>query len=64
MNFTVVRAVRGADLSSPEPGERLRRVNPITPPRVSPAGIDLPYAEEVLRLELSEFAKTIPGGLE
>jgi len=26
--------------------------------------MDLPYAEEVLHLEISDFAKTIPGALE
>jgi len=26
--------------------------------------MDLPYAEEVLHLEISDFAQTIPGALE
>ena len=64
MNFTVVRAVRGSDLSPPRPTEGLRRVSLLPPPPGSPAAMDLPYAEEVLHLEISDFAETIPGALE
>jgi hypothetical protein len=64
MNFTVVRAVRGSDLSPPRPSEGLRRVSLLAPPPGSPAAMDLPYAEEVLHLEISDFPKTIPGALE
>jgi len=26
--------------------------------------MDLPYADEVLHLEISDFPKTVPGGLD
>ncbi len=61
MTFTVVRAVSGSDLSAGERGERLQRVVQTTPP--PPAIMDLPYAEEILQLDLSDFAKTVPGAL-
>jgi hypothetical protein len=64
MNFTVVRAVRGSDLSPTRPSEGLRLVSLLPPPPVSPAAMDLPYAEEVLHLEISDFPETIPGALE
>lgn len=64
MNFTVVRAVRGSDLSPTRPSERLRRVSLLPPPPGSPAAMDLPYAEEVLHLEIGDFPETIPGALE
>ena len=56
MNFTVVRAVRGSDLSPPRPDEALRRVSLLPPPAPRlPAAMDLPYAEEVLHLEIGDF---------
>ena len=64
MNFTVVRAVRGSDLSPGKPTEGLRRVSQLPPSPGSPAPMDLPYAEEVLHLEISDFPKTTPGHLE
>ena len=64
MNFTVARAVRGSDLSPPRPSEGLRRATPLPSPAGSPAAMDLPYVEEVLHLDLSEFAETVPGFLE
>jgi len=64
MNFTVVRAVRGSDLSAPRPSEGLARVSLLPPTPGSPAPMDLPFAEEVLHLEISDFPKTIPGRLE
>ncbi len=65
MSFTVVRAVRGSDLSSPSPSEGLRRVSLLPPPPTrAPAAMDLPYADEVLHLEVSDFPKTVPGNLE
>jgi len=64
MNFTVVRAVRGSDLSPSRPTEALGRISLLpTPPR-SPAAMDLPYADEVLHLEITDFPKTIPSALE
>jgi len=64
MNFTVVRAVRGSDLSPPRPSEGLGRVSVLPPTPLPPAPMDLPFAEEVLHLEISDFPKTIPGRLE
>jgi len=64
MNFTVVRAVRGSDLSPPKPGERLGRVSLLPPSPGSPAAMDLPYADELLHLDISEFPKTVPGSLD
>jgi len=64
MNFTVVRAVRGSDLSPPAPTERLGRTSVLPPTPGVPAAMDLPYAEELLHLEIGDFPKTIPGGLE
>ncbi len=62
MIFTVVRAVRGADSTAAESRDRLQRVIQTELP--PPAHMDIPYAEEVLHLDLSDFAKTIPGALE
>jgi len=64
MNFTVVRAVRGSDLSPPRPGEGLRRVTLLPPSPGSPAAMDLPYADEVLHLEIGDFQETVPGSLD
>ena len=64
MSFTVVRAVRGSDLSPPRPSEGWGQVNLLPPAPGSPAPMDLPFAEEVLHLEISDFPKTIPGRLE
>jgi hypothetical protein len=63
MNFTVVRAVRGSDLSPTRPTEALGRIGPAAPP-TSPAAMDLPYADEVLHLEITDFPNTIPSALE
>lgn len=59
MTFTVTRAVRGADSPATEPAERLQRAVGITPDL--PASMDLPCAEELLHLYLSDFAETVPG---
>ncbi len=64
MNFTVVRAVRGSDLSPPKPGEGLRTVSLLPPCPGSPAAMDLPYADEVLHLDIGDFPKTVPGSLD
>jgi len=64
MNFTVVRAVRGSDLSPPKPSEGLRRVSLLPPSPGWPAAMDLPYADEVLHLEIGDFPQTVPGGLD
>ena len=62
MNFTVVRAVRGSDLSPSRPTEGWGRGSASF--HRSPAAMDLPYADEVLHLEISDFPETIPGALE
>ena len=64
MTFTLVRAVRGSDLSPPRPSEESPRLSPIPALPRSPAVMDLPYLEEVLHLELGDFPRTIPGDLE
>ena len=64
MNFTVVRAVRGSDLSPPAPTERLGRTSVLPPAAAAPAAMDLPFAEEVLHLEIGDFPKTVPGALD
>lgn len=64
MTFTVVRAVRGADAPAPESSERLQRVGKREAPPIAPASMDLPCAGELLHLELSDFAKTVPGALD
>jgi hypothetical protein len=64
MNFTVVRAVRGSELSPPKPSEGFRRGSLISPSPGSPSAMDLPYADEVLHLEISDFPETVPGGLD
>jgi hypothetical protein len=62
MSFTVVRAVRGAEVVAAESADRLRRTAPVVPP--PPASMDLPYADEVLHLEIGDFAETVPAALE
>jgi len=65
MSFTVVRAVRGSDLRPVKPLEGWGRVSVLPPPPAgSPAPMDLPYADNVLHLEISDFPKTVPGDLE
>ena len=64
MKFTVVRAVRGSDLSPARPSEGLGRVSRLPPLPRPPAAMDLPYADEVLHIEISDFPETVPAGLE
>ena len=65
MKFTLVRAVRGSELSPLPPAEDLRRVSLLPPPPArAPAAMDLPYADEVLHLEIGDFPQTVPGRLE
>lgn len=59
MTFTVTRAVRDADSTARKPADRLQRAIRTMPTRS--ANMDLPYAEEVLHLDLSDFAETVPG---
>ena len=64
MTFTVVRAVRGAEAATFEPGGKLQRtVQNAVSPTATP--MDLPYAERVIRLDFTgaDFPKTIPGFL-
>ena len=64
MNFTVVRAVRGSELSPPKPSDGLRRGNIVLPSPGLPAAMDLPYADEVLHLEIRDFPETVPGSVD
>ncbi len=64
MTFTVVRAVRGAELTAPEHSDKPQRLLNTAAPLICAAVMDIPYVEEVLRLDLSDFAKTIPGALK
>lgn len=59
MSFTVTRAVRGVGLPATEAADKLQRAIIATP--AFSASMDLPYAEEVLHLDLSDFAETVPG---
>lgn len=59
MTFTVTRAVRAAETPATEPADSLRQTIR-TAPQMS-ASMDLPYAEEVLHLDLRDFAETVPG---
>ena len=59
MSFTVTRAVRGVESPATEPADKLQRAVIATP--AFSASMDLPYAEEVLHLDLSDFAETVPG---
>jgi hypothetical protein len=64
MTFTVVRAVREAESIAPEPTQRPRRLVEVAAPSIVAAAMDIPYVEEVLRLDLNDFAETIPGALK
>jgi hypothetical protein len=64
MIFTVVRAVRGAESTASEQPDKPRRLVEIAAPSIAAAAMDIPYVEEVLRLDLNDFPRTIPGGLE
>ena len=65
MTFTVVRAVRGIEPTESEPLDKLkRRPTAVTALSVPVAAMDIPFAEEVIRLDLREFPRTIPGSLE
>ncbi len=64
MTFTVVRAVREAEAPASEPSDKLQGTIHHAMP-LSPAAMDLPYAEQVIRLDFvsGDFARTIPSGL-
>ena len=59
MIFNVTRAVRGADSPPTHPADRLQRA--IQTPLDGPSTMDLPRAEELLHLNMREFADTVPG---
>jgi hypothetical protein len=74
MTFTVVRAVRGSELTAREPSDKLQRVLQTPLPSVSAAGTDSPFVLDFVNLagipsargadlSVSDFAKTIPGAL-
>jgi hypothetical protein len=64
MTFTVVRAVRGAEPTTSEPGGKLQRTvqNAVS---TTATAMDLPYAERVIRLDFTsaDFPQTTPGSL-
>jgi hypothetical protein len=60
--FTLVRAVRGADVPATTLADGQQGAGRTLLP--SPAAMDLPLAEELLRLDLGDFVKTVPGTLE
>ena len=64
MTFTVVRAVREAEATATEGHGKLEGTVALAM-LLRPAAMDLPYAEEVVRLDFvsSEFKPTVPGGL-
>ena len=65
MTFTVVRAVRGAEpTAAAEYQEKLQRLVRTVAPSVPAAAMDIPFADEVIRLDLGEFPMTVPGALE
>jgi hypothetical protein len=64
MTFTVVRAVRGAESPGPEHHDKPHRLLGTAAPSIPAAAMDIPYVEEVLRLDLSDFPTTIPGALD
>jgi hypothetical protein len=80
MTFTVVRAVRGSELTATEPSDKRQRLVQTAPPSIFAAAMDLPHFEEVLHLNLvslagipsarganlsmNAFARTIPSALE
>jgi len=63
MSFTVVRAVRGADSATPEDPDKPRRLAEVAAPAIASAVMDIPYVDEVLQLDLSDFPQTVPGDL-
>ena len=65
MTFTVVRAVRGIEsTAAAEYQDKLQRLVRTLAPSVPAAAMDIPYADELIRLHLDEFPRTVPGALE
>jgi hypothetical protein len=64
MTFTVVRPVRGPGPTASEYQDKLQRLVRTVAPSIPSAAMDIPYAQEVIRLDLSEFPRTIPGSLD
>jgi hypothetical protein len=64
MTFTVVRPVRSVEPTDPEQLEKPQRLFATLAPSIPAAAMDIPYAEVLIRLDLSEFPTTIPGALE
>jgi len=59
MIFHVTRAVRGADLQPTHLADRLQRA--IQTPLARPSTMDIPRVDELLHLDMREFADTVPG---
>jgi hypothetical protein len=64
MIFTVVRAVREADATAPENADKPSRLVGAAVRSIAAAAMDIPYVDEVLRLDLGDFPRTIPAALE
>ena len=65
MTFTVVRPVRDVEsTAAAEYQAKLQRLVRTMTPSIRAAAMDIPYAEEIIRLDLGEFPRTIPGALE
>jgi len=64
MTYTVALAIQEAEAPASEPSEKLQGTMYYAI-SLRPAALDLPYAEQVIRLDFvsSDFAETIPGGL-
>ncbi len=64
MTFTVVRAVRGIETTAAaEYQEKLQRLVRSMAPSAPAAAMDLPFADDVIRLNLDEFPETVPGAI-
>jgi hypothetical protein len=64
MTFTVVRAVREPGPATREHYEKAPRLAHHAAPPIVAASMNIPCVDEVIRLDLSDFPRTIPGALE
>jgi hypothetical protein len=64
MSFTIVRSVRGAEFSAVDRPDPPRLLAGIAAPPIAAATMDIPRVEDIFRLDLRDFPKTVPGALE
>ena len=65
MTFTVVRPVRAREpTDAAEYQEKLQRLVRTMALSIPAAAMDIPYAEELIHLDLGEFPATAPGALD